>query len=140
MAAEKGFTIIELVTVILLIGILSAVVVSRFSNPAPFAVQQSRDDFVAALLYGQQIAMARDSATNPIRVVASANSVSITENGVPILHGAVQYPLAFANGVSLTPLVTLDFDKLGRTSATVFTLSASGSSATVTLDSSGYAN
>lgn len=138
---ETGYTLIELVTVIMLVSILAA---AFFRSPTfsgdIAAVQAGRDDLVAALFYGQQIAMARDSATNPIRLVTTANSVSVTENSIPLLSGSVQYPLAVSSGVQITPAVTLNFDKLGRTTATTFTISKNGASATVLVSDSGYAN
>lgn len=136
----QGFTIIELISVIVLIAILGGLVLPRFSILSVPAVQASRDDVIAALFYAQQTAMARDSTTNPIRVVTLSNSISVTENGSPLLSGSVQYPLVFDGGVSLTPVTTLNFDKLGRTSASTFTLSRSGVTATVTVSDSGYAN
>ncbi len=137
---SNGFTLVELVTVLIILSALMLGVFSSFQSGEVSQVQQSRDDFVAALLYGQQIAMVRDSATNPIRVVATANSVSITENGSPLLHGTVEYPLVFPSGITVSPAAILNFDKLGRTQASVFTLSKSGASATVTVSDSGYAN
>ena len=137
---SNGFTLVELVAVLIILSALALGVFSSFKGGEISQVQASRDDFVAALLYGQQLAMARDSAANPIRVVATANSVSITENGAPLLHGTVQYPLVFTGGVTVSPAATLNFDKLGRTQASVFTLSKSGASATVTVSDSGYAN
>jgi len=119
---------------------MSISVASRFSGQSA-AVQASRDDVVAALFYAQQIAMARDSAINPIQLVTTATSVSVTENGTPLLHAGVQYPLVLGSGVTLLVTVNpLDFDKLGRTTASSFTLSKSGVSATVTVSDSGYAN
>jgi len=43
-------------------------------------------------------------------------------------------------GVVLSPVTTLNFDKLGRTTANAFTLSKSGVSAIVTVSDSGYVN
>jgi len=137
---DGGFTLIELILTITLLAVLGSVIAPRFYTFDGGLVQASRDDLVAALFYGQQIAMARDSATNPIRVVMTANSVSVTENGTPLLHGSVQYPLVLAAGVMLSPASTLNFDKLGQTTASVFTLSRSGVSATITVSDSGYAN
>jgi MSHA pilin protein MshC len=136
---HTGFTLIELIAVIVLLAAISVGVMSRFVDTGS-AVQASRDDVIAALFYAQQIAMARDSTTNPIRVETLSNSISVTENGSPLLSGSVQYPLVFDGGVSLTPATTLNFDKLGRTSASTFTLSRSGVTATVTVSDSGYAN
>jgi len=135
----RGFTLIELIAVIVILSIMSISVASRFSGQG-VSVQASRDDVIAALFYAQQIAMARDSATNPIRLVTTATSVNVTENGTPLLHAGVQYPLVLGSGVSLSPASTLNFDKLGQTTASVFTLSRSGVSATITVSDSGYAN
>jgi len=136
----QGFTVIELILVIVLLAILGGLVLPRLSALSAPAVHASRDDLVAALFYAQQIAMARDSTVNPIRVVTTSNSVSVTENGTPLLYGSLQYPLVLEGGVVLSPVTTLNFDKLGRTTANAFTLSKSGVSATVMVSDSGYAN
>ena len=137
---SRGFTLIELIAVLLLVSILSAVAFSRFSNGDISKVQSSRDHLVAALLFAQQIAMARDSSANPIRLTTTANSVTVTESGVDLLYAGIQYPLVLPTGVTLTPALTLDYNKLGETSATSFALSAGGVSANVTLSASGYAD
>lgn len=136
---NRGFTLIELIAVIVLLAVVSISVTSRFTDTGS-AVQASRDDVIAALFYAQQIAMARASNANPIRVVATANSISVTENGAPLLHGSVQYPLALNSGVVLAPAMTLNFDKLGRTNVAAFTLSRNGASLSVSVSDSGYAN
>ncbi len=137
---DRGFTLIELILTIILLAILGSLVAPRFYSSEGQLVQARRDDVLAALFYAQQIAMARDSAANPIRVVTTSNSISVTENAAPLRHADVQYPLVFAGGVTLAPASTLNFDKLGRTTASVFTLSRSGVSATITVSASGYAN
>lgn len=136
----RGFTLIELILVVLLLATLGALVVPKFSMLTSSGVQASRDDVVAALFYAQQIAMARDSNTNAIRLVATANSVSVTENGVALNHAGTQYPLLLNSGVNLSPALVLDYDKLGRTAATTFSLSKSGVSASIAVSDSGYAN
>ncbi|MGH1371206.1 MAG: pilus assembly FimT family protein [Cellvibrionaceae bacterium] len=136
---NRGFTLIELIAVIVLLAVISISVSSRFTDTGS-AVQASRDDVIAALFYAQQIAMARDSNTNPIRVVTSSNSISVTENGVALLHGSAQYPLTLNAGVVLAPAITLNYDKLGRTNSSVFTLSRNGVNLSVTVSDSGYAN
>ena len=76
---DKGFTLIELIAVIVILGIVSVSISSRFANTTVFELQQSRDDTVAALLFAQQVAMARDSASNPIRFISSGNSITVQE-------------------------------------------------------------
>jgi len=138
---SRGFTLVELILTIILLAVLGSLVAPRFSSSGSEFVQASRDDLISALSYAQQIAMARDSTINPIQLVTTATSVSVTENGTPLLHAGVQYPLVLGSGVTVLATVNpLDFDKLGRTTASTFTLSRSGVSATITVSDSGYAN
>ncbi len=136
---NRGFTLIEFIAVIVLLAIVSISVGSRFTDTGS-AVQASRDDVIAALFYAQQIAMARDTAANPIRVVTTANSVTVKENDVDLLHGSTQYPLVLNNGVVLAPATTLNYDKLGRTRASEFTLTRNGVNLSISVSDSGYAN
>ncbi|MCV6604608.1 MAG: hypothetical protein OIF34_04840, partial [Porticoccaceae bacterium] len=77
--------------------------------------------------------------SSTVRFVANGSSVTVEENGITL--DTANYPLTLPNGISLSPSATLVFDKLGRTSATSFTLSdGSGTSATITVEASGYAH
>ncbi|MDR7090144.1 pilus assembly FimT family protein [Cellvibrio fibrivorans] len=135
---NQGFTLIELVTVMILVGIVSVVLLSRISSTGAAAVQSGRDDLIAALFFAQQQAMMRSN----ISVVLTANSVSVNENNNPIAVSNDFYPLTMPAGVSL-PALTLNYDKLGRTTATQIVLTGSGNSsgvtATIQVDASGYA-
>lgn len=133
---ERGFTLIELITVMILISIISVALFSRLGSVNSANIQAGRDDLIAALFFAQQTAMAR----NNIQLVLTTNSVSITENGTPIKVHAQGYPLAFPSGVTTTPVI-LSYDKLGRTTATTISLSATGGlSASIRLEASGYAH
>ncbi len=133
---ERGFTLIELITVMILISILSVTLFSRLGSVNSANIQAGRDDLIAALFFAQQTAMARSN----IQLILTANTVSVTESGTPIKVHAQGYPLAFPSGVTTTP-VTLSYDKLGRTTATTISLSATGGlSASITLEASGYAH
>jgi MSHA pilin protein MshC len=52
-----GFTLVELVTVILLLGILSAVILPRFSSRDGFAEYAVRDQLISTFRLAQQRAM-----------------------------------------------------------------------------------
>lgn len=136
---ERGFTLIELVTVIILVGILSITLFSRLDSAATAPIQSGRDDLIAALFFAQQQAMMRSNIT----LVLTTNSVSVNENNVPIIVSNNFYPLSMPTGVTL-PALTLTYDKLGRISAaTQIILTGSGNSsgvtATIQVDASGYA-
>ncbi len=133
---ERGFTLIELIAVIILISIMAVTLFSRLSSVSSTNIRAGRDDLIAALFFAQQTAMARSN----IQLILTTNSVSVTENGTPIRVHAQGYPLALPSGVTVTPM-TRTYDKLGRTAAATIALSASGGlSASITLEASGYAH
>ncbi|MDO3383002.1 pilus assembly FimT family protein [Gilvimarinus algae] len=132
---SKGFTLIELIAVMVILGIIGITVSSRFTDGEIASVQASRDDLLAALFFAQQSAMARDN----IAVQVSSTSVSVTENGTPIRVHQDAYPLNFASGVQAGSDLLLTYDKLGRTTAATITLTSGGTSALVTVSDSGYA-
>lgn len=133
---ERGFTLIELITVIILISIMSITLFSRLGSVSTTNLQAGRDDLIAALFFAQQTAMARSN----IQLVLTTNSISVTENGTPIIVHSKGYPLTLSTGVT-TSALTLTYDKLGRTTASTITLNATGGmSATVIVEASGYAH
>lgn len=137
MRASRGFTLIELIAVIIVIGVLTIGVSSRFADSNSSVVQASRDDIIAALFFAQQTAMAR----NNIQLTISSNSISVTENGNPLRIHSDAYPLIVPNGTSIiaTPS-TFTYDKLGKTTPGRITVSRDGVSATITVEASGYAH
>jgi MSHA pilin protein MshC len=132
---HSGFSLVELIAVMVILGVMVLTVIPKFTT-FNADLQASRDDIIAALFFAQQVAMARDSSTNAIQFVSTANSVSVTENGVALINGGTQYPVTLPAGSDLTA-VTLNYDKLGRIgSATTLTLSGVNN---IQISESGYA-
>ncbi len=135
---DRGFTLLELVVVITLLGVMSVVLFSRINAVGASRVQASRDDVIAALFFAQQLAMSRSN----IQVSVSAGAIDVRENGVSVKLDSSFYPLNMPTGISLTPTSpTYSYDKLGRTSAgSIQVQTADGVySASVTIEASGYA-
>ena len=86
----------------------------------------------------QQKAMADGRS---IRFVSTSSSFSITADGNPLLLPQADgfYPRSLPSGITLTPATTLNYDRLGNTSATTFTLSGAGSSF-ICVHDTGYAH
>ena len=136
-ANERGFTLIELISVVILISIISVTLFSRLGNIQTANLQASRDDLIAALFFAQQTAMARSG----IQLVLTGNSVSVTENGSPIVVHSQGYPLNFPTGISSTSGTFTYLDKLGQTNSGVIVLSnTTGQTVTITVEASGYAH
>lgn len=129
---QRGFTLIELIAVLVLVGIMSVVLMSRIGGANTAGVQAGRDSLIAAFFFAQQTAMARDG----IQLTTSGNNVNVTEDG----DSLIGYPLTLSDAVTLTSS-SFTYDKLGRTSSGNVTIShSSGTSATITVEESGYAH
>lgn len=144
MKRHEGFTLVELVTVLVLVGILSVTLFNRVGGIGSAAVQGSRDDLIAALFFAQQTAMARSGSNRAIRLQIMADQITVTE----IVTGAgastkVIYNGAAHHGATFSPAAVRNYDKLGRTLPLDIAVTGSGNSAGVSaavrLEGSGYA-
>lgn len=72
---QSGFTLTELILVIVLLGILSAVAMSLFARPDTFSALAARDQMIAFSLLAQKRALANsgDSATVSLTLVQTSS-------------------------------------------------------------------
>jgi MSHA pilin protein MshC len=75
---QHGFTLVELVMTMVIIGILAAVVAPRFFDVNVFQERGAADQIRAALRYGQKIAVAQRRIVT-VNISAAANSNCSTE-------------------------------------------------------------
>ncbi len=109
----SGFTLVELVVVVLLIGIIGFVAGPRFVKTDAFAERRAADEVLSALRFTQQMAMARGGG---IQLVLTGNRYTVEEtDGTPLQSpdrsGA--YSKNLPNGVTASA-ITLAFDGLGQ--------------------------
>lgn len=136
---QSGFTLVELIAVLTLVGVLSVVLMSRMSGFSASHVQAGRDDVIAALFFAQQLAMSE----NNVRVLVTANSIDVQRNNVSVALGPDFYPLAMPSDLTLTPSsAQFVYDKLGRTSAGSIQVQTKDGrySSQVQLEATGYAH
>lgn len=147
-----GFTLVELIVVILLLGILSAYAASRYSGSSSVAALTTQQEILASLRLTQNRAMQRTGYCN--RWLVTANQVGqISPQAVAgncgTAFAAVDNDVSWVeapSGVLLSlspPNGYLDFDSLGRAaqcsaSPCTVTISSASDQRQVCINTEGY--
>lgn len=146
----SGFTLVELVTIIVILGILAAVVMPRFFSRDIFDSRAFHDQVIAALHYAQKAAIAKrrfvcvSFGTNSVTLTydTTAPSPTHTAANCPGTNfagpdGTVPYTVS-SNKASFSSLpAAFSFDSLGQASAAA-SIQIGGASA-ITVDAgTGY--
>ncbi len=123
----RGYTVVELVLVIVIIAILGAVAGPRFFDNTAFDERAYADELGSSLRYAQKVAVASGCR---VRVVIAASSYSLTQQSPQAGHcdpADASFPVpvrlstgevlngAAPAGVTAAPPLTLVYDALGRT-------------------------
>jgi len=122
----SGFTLVELISVILLLGILAAMVASRITDPASFDGVVAKDGVLALSRETQQSALGRANVQVTLTPIGSdivvssivSGAVSTTRsfptNEVAITAGSVGSGTSCG---SISSTITLNFDSAGEIEA-----------------------
>ena len=109
---NSGFTLVELIVVILIVGILSVSIAPRFFGVSTYEDRKAVDELLSALRYTQQLAMARggniqlDLQNDNYTIELTSGTDLRSPDGIP-------FPRFFSGVTSSTPTIIV-YDGLGR--------------------------
>jgi len=156
----RGFTLVELIMVIVLVGIISIYAAPRF-NLSGYDVTESAGEVVEAIRYTQALAMQHSGLADSdgdgnsdyycFQVAGNNYTVTISDSDSNALvtvsdpvSGAASYTQSWSSGISLTPSVNdLCFSSRGEpvdtggttlTSDVTITVASGSSNSTVTVE------
>jgi len=117
---NSGFTLVELVVTILLLGILAAVALPKFFNVSDYQERATYDEVAGAVRYAQKLAVASGC---DVRVNITANSYALQQHSTDCTTGAfatiINHPITsdVISGVNLVSAPnSFIFDAMGRSS------------------------
>lgn len=118
--SEHGFTMVELITIITILGVLATMAAPRFFDRSVFDSRGFYDQVIASLRYAQKAAIAQHRF---VCVAFTANSVTLTTGATAACganltspSGQSPYAIAAPGGVTLGGTANFNFDALGRAS------------------------
>jgi len=134
---QHGFTLIEMVTVIVILGIMAVAILPRFLGPSNFDSRTTSDILISSIRQAQQLAMSKapnanvsvttDNATKRIRI-------SYTESGVQNID------ISISSNITISS-TTIAFIKSGAANiGGQQTISISPNPRSVCVETTGYAH
>ena len=125
MNRSAGFTLVELIMTMIIIGIISAVAIPRFFDTDVFRARGFADQVQAALRYAQKVAIAQHrnvcvevtAGTITLKIASTSGAASVCDTPLIFSDGgnSITSPSA-AITITLAPAApaTFSFDALGR--------------------------
>ena len=117
---SSGFTLVELIVIIVLLGILSAIALPRFFDIDGYRTRAAYDEVAGAVRYAQKLAVASGCE---VQVQIYGNGYALQQHASSCTTGSfinlADHPVTHAtfSDVTLAPVASFIFDRVGRSSS-----------------------
>ncbi|PAU76370.1 hypothetical protein CK501_16190 [Halovibrio salipaludis] len=113
---QQGFTLIELVIVIVILGILSAFALPRFADLGGDAREATRDGIVGAMKSASSIAHSKCLTSSDCEASADESTVSLENQTIQMVYG---YPDSIADGIGQAAQIDAPTASAGTSGGTI---------------------
>jgi len=141
--ADRGYTLLEIVVVLILVGIMAAVIAPRFIGTSGFTVQTTADRLLMAARYANTLAQNQGVTTT---LTVGATTFQVTQNGAPVTNPSLQsasFVIPIPASVTITPQASVSFSRdestASVTTPVTFTVAGAGPSVLVYVTGAAYA-
>ena len=132
---QSGFTLVELITVIVIMGFLAVTVLPRLLQPGSFQSRTVQDKLISAARTAQQLAMSKAVSANVQLIIDNSNHrirISYTESGTQTIDTDIP------SAISITT-ATVSYNKNGDiVGGGTTTISINSGEHSVQIEASGY--
>jgi MSHA pilin protein MshC len=134
---QAGFTLIEMVTVIVILGLLAVVMIPRFLSPSNFDSRTTADTLISSLRQAQQLAMSKATSANVTLTTDNSNKrirISYSESGTQTIDVGISSNISITNA-------SIPFLKSGAANiASQVSISITPNARNVCIEPTGYAH
>jgi MSHA pilin protein MshC len=141
MMRQSGFTLVELIVVMIIVGILAVAALPRFFQNQTFEARTFYDRVLSMVRYGQKVAIAQRRNVY-VNVHAASSTVCLTyiddatcaaATGVTDPASAAKFSITAPAGISLSGMSSFLFSPLGRPDPAPAPLDITGDGTTRTI-------
>lgn len=141
-ARAAGFTTVELVVTLVIVGILAAIALPRFQDSTAFTQRGFYDEVKAALRYAQKLAIAKRREVcvdfPPGQMVLTFNPTTVAgaacTSAVNLPGQSAPYVVNVPAGIVLLPSANFRFNGLGQPTPAPVTVALTGRALPITVE------
>ena len=142
---SAGFSLVELIAVLVIVAVLAGVTASRWLPSSLLELQAARGQLTNALFHAQQLALLSPydvrltTLAGAIDIRIDSNDDGLYSTAESASFGGLSYPITLLAGAQLSSH-TLYYSRLGETSAQTINLTLAERSASVQVSAMGMAH